>query len=168
MLDQLNIIRRLIDEHQKIRESMKLVGDQLSDREAVMALEREHGEWIPGRLEALPQKQERLVQTLSMLEEGLKNHYTFEEKVFSSLMGELLAEAFMLDHYELLQEITRVKAMVANTNLEGLSREETLSAQSHIQQAIDSIHQSKEEHTAIEEHILYMIESALRKRAKVA
>ena len=51
MQDKLAIIKRIIDEHQTIKEHIKLVGDSVSDQEALTALQKAHADFIPGRLE---------------------------------------------------------------------------------------------------------------------
>jgi len=167
MSDELSTIRQVIEEHQGMKEHIELVTGQLNDQEAIIALEKAHSEWIPGRTEALEENREKLIQTMSLIDEGLKSHYMFEEKILVPLMGELLAEAFINEHGELLKEIARVNGMVANTNFKGLSRDEILSTQAAIQEAISSLHQHKEEHMAAEEAILYMIQRSLEKRRKI-
>ena len=161
MQDKLAVIKRIIDEHQTIKEHIKLVGDSVSDEEALAALQKAHADFIPGRLEVVSEKQKKLQQTVSSLEEGLKNHFTFEEKAMPPLLGELLMQAFVLEHREISKEIDEAKSKVANTKLEGLSREELLSKESHMQQMIDSICQLVEEHAAKEEAILDMVQRAL-------
>ncbi len=168
MSNDLETIRRLILEHQVTRADFRLVGDRLNDQEALLLLQSERANWIPGQEGDLSEKQNSLIRAIGMLEEGLKNHYAFEEKALPPLMGELLTEALMVEHHDLLEEISGVKAMVANIKLEGLGREEILSRQSSVQEAIDSIRQHKEEHMATEEPILYMLQRALEKRTVLA
>jgi len=166
MLDRLATIKHLIDEHQTTREHLKLVGDSLTDQEAIRALEKTRSDWIPGRLGDLPEKRKRLQQTLSLLEEGLRNHFTFEERVLPPLVGELLAEALVLEHRELTKEIGRARSMVAIIRLEGLSREELLPKEAQVQEMIDNILQKKGEHLTKEEAILDMVQRALEERAR--
>lgn len=161
MQDKLAVIKRIIDEHQTIKEHVKLVGDSVSDQEALAALQKAHADFIPGRLEVVSEKQKKLQQTISALDEGLKNHFTFEEKVLPPLLGKLVMQALVLEHGEIKNEIDEAKSVVADTKLEGLSREELLSKESHMQQMIDSICQLVEEHAAKEEAILNMVQRAL-------
>jgi hemerythrin len=161
MQDKLAIIKRIIDEHQNIKQHVKLVGDSVSDQEALTALQKEHSNFIPGRLEVISEKQKRLQQTMAFLEDGLKNHFAFEEKVLPPLLGELLAQALALEHREIIREIKEDKSIVANISLKGLSREELLEKEAHIEQVIDTLLQLIEEHAAREETVLGMIRSAL-------
>jgi hemerythrin len=164
MSDKLAIIRQIIDDHQTIRGHVKLVGDSLTDREALLALEKTRSDWIPGRREILSEKQNKLQQTLSFLDEGLKNHFAYEEEALPPLLGELLMRALILEHQQIQSKINEVKSMAANTKLEGLSREELLAKESYIQQVVESLSQLIEEHTTKEETILEMVQRALEEQ----
>jgi len=164
MEDYLAIIRRVIEEHQTIRGHIKLVGDSISDREALTSLERARTDWIPGRPELLAETQKKLQQAISFLDEGLKNHFAFEGKALPPLLGELFMRALVLEHQEIRKEIDKAKSIATETKLEGLSREELLSRESHIQQTISSICQLVEEHATKEEIILEMLQRALEEK----
>lgn len=164
MLDNLALISRLKDEHQSLRRHVKLVGDSISDQEALRSLKGERADWIPGRLDILAEKQKRLQQALSFLDEGLKNHFAFEEKVLPPLLGELFVRALILDHREIIKEIDEAKSKAANIKLEGLSREELVSEELSTQQLIASIRHLVEDHATREEVILEMVERALQEK----
>lgn len=165
MEDNLAVINRIIEWHEAIRGQVKLVGDSISDQEALSALEKTRPDWIPGRPEILAEKQKKLQQVMSFLDEGLKNHFAYEEEVLPPLLGELFMRALILDHQEIRKEIDDAKSVVAEIKLEGLSREESLAKESHIQQVIDSIRQLVEEHATKEEAILEMLRRALEKKS---
>ena len=141
---------------------MKLVGDSISDQEAVASLRGAHADWIPGRLEVLAEKQEKLQRTLSFLDEGLRNHFAFEEEALPPLLGELFMRAILLDHREIVKQIDEAKSLAADIKLEGSQREELLSKESHMQRVIDGISHLVEDHAAREETLLEMLERALR------
>lgn len=162
MLDNMAIIGRIRDAHQTLRGHIKLVGDSISDEEAVSSLRGAHSDWIPGRPEILAEKQKKLQRTLGFLAEGLTNHFAFEEEVLPPLLGELLMRALILDHREINREIDEAKLIVAATQLGELSREELLSRESHIQRVINSINRQVEDHATREEAILDMLERVLR------
>ncbi len=162
MSESMAIIRRVIEEHQSIRGKIKLVGESLSDQEAITSLKRARVDWIPGRLEILAEKQGKLQQTLNFLEEGLENHFAFEEEALPPLFGELLMRALLLDHREIRKEIAEAKSMAPDLSLEGLSREELILKESQIQGLIDGICRLIEEHAAREEVILGMLQRALQ------
>lgn len=161
MEDYLATIRRVIEEHQAFRVHIKLIGDSVSDREALATLERASADWIPGRPEILVEKRQKLQQALSSLYDGLKNHFVFEGKALPPLFGELITRALLLEHREILSEIAEAKSMIAEAKPEGSSREELLSQESHMQQMINSTCLLVEEHATKEEAILDMVKRAL-------
>lgn len=164
MEDGLAIINRIIEWHQAIRGHLKLVGDSISDAEAVASLEATQDDWIPGRPGILAGKQNKLQQGLSSLDEGLKNHFAFEEEVLPPLLGELFMRALMLDHREISVKIDEAKSIVADTRLEGLSREELMSTESHMQQLLSRLCDLVEEHATREETTLGMLQRALTEK----
>ena len=167
MSDKLVVVRHLLDEHQTVRQHMKLVGDSLSDQEAISALQKAHADWIPGRPgAALPEKQKRLYQLMSSLEEGLANHFNYEERVLPPILGELLVEALRLDHRELKEEIGKFKSIVANLDIEESSREKLLSKESRMREMLGSIIRKKAEHLDREEMLLDMARRALEERER--
>ena len=167
MSDKLVVVRHLLDEHQTVRQHMKLVGDSLSDQEAISALQKAHADWIPGRPgAALPEKQKRLYQLMSSLEEGLTNHFDHEERVLPPILGKLLMAALGLDHRDLKEEIDKAKSIVANLGIEESSREELLSKESRMREMLGSIIRNKAEHLDKEEILLDMARRALEERER--
>ena len=164
MLDNLAVISRIRDEHHNLRGHVKLVGDSISDREAISSLQGAHADWIPGRMEILSEKQKILQRTLGSLDEGLRNHFAFEEEALPPLLGELFMRALILDHREIVKQIDEAKSIAADVRVEGSNREELLSQESRIQRVIDGISHLVEDHATREETLLEMVERALRER----
>ena len=165
MADNLALVNRTIEEHHNIRRNIKLVGDSVSDLEALFSLQTARPDLILGSPEALKEKQEKLLQTLSYLDDGLKNHFGFEEKLLPPLFGEFLMKALILDHRAIKKQIDAAKSLVSDTRLEGLSQKELLSRKSRIQQKVDNILQLVEDHAAREETILKMLKRSLEEKS---
>jgi len=161
MPDSLATIRKVIEEHQLIRGHLKLVGDTVSDREAVADLEEARIDWIPGRPQSLVEIKENLQQALSSLDEGLKNHFTFEEEALPPLLGEVFMKAIRLDHQEIMKALQQAKTMSTDTKLVGLSRDELMHKEAETQQTINNLCQLVEEHASKEETILEMLQKGL-------
>lgn len=161
MADNLTLVNRTIEEHHNIRGNIKLVGDSVSDLEALFSLQKARPDLILGSPDQLTEKQNKLQQTLSYLDEGLKNHFGFEEKLLPPLFGEFLMKALIIDHRAIKKQIDAAKSLVSDTKLEGLSQKELLSRKSRIQQKVDNILQLVEDHAAREETILQMLKRAL-------
>ena len=166
MPDNLAIIKKIGDEHQHISRHVKLVGDTVSDNEALSALEQVSADWIPGQLNIIVDKQNRLMQTISLLNEGLKNHFAFEEEYLPPLLGELFMQALLLDHQEIRKEIEEAKSLVAKNKIEELDREQLLARESDVQQAMNSLCHLIEEHANREAVILDMAQRALKVNKK--
>jgi len=164
MSDNLVIIKRIIEAHNTIRGHLKLVGDSVTDIEAIFSLQKAHSGWSLGSTEKLAENQGRLLQSLSALEEGLKNHFGLEEKALPPLLGKLPMLALTLDHQEIGKLIGQAKSAVADTHLEGLSQEKLLSKKSEIQRLVSSILQKVEEHASKEETVLKMVQKALESK----
>ena len=164
MEDNLAIINRIIEWHHTLKDHVKLVGDSISDQEALLALEKTLPEWIPGQPEVLSEKLAKLQQAVSFLEEGLRNHFAFEEEALPPLLGELPMRALVIEHGEIKREIEKAKSIVTSTRLERLSREELLSEEANMQQMISSLCQMVEEHAGGEEIVLKMVRRALEEK----
>ena len=150
------------DEHLNIRRHVKLVGDSVGDVEAMGSLEGARAEWVPGRPEVLAEKQRRLQQTLSFLDEGLRNHFALEESHLPPLVGDLFMRAIILDHRDIMEHVDDTRSMAANVGTEGLTREDVLAKESQIQQAIEHVRGLIEDHASREETMLSMLERALQ------
>lgn len=161
MPDELDIIKRIIAEHRTTREHIKLTGDSVTDREALAVLQESRADFIPGRAEAIAETHTRLLQSICSLEEGLSNHFNFEEKALPPLLGEKLARALVLEHRDIKEAIQNAKDTVAVTSLEGLEREALLEQEARIHNTIDNVISLIEKHAYREEAILEMLRRSL-------
>jgi hypothetical protein len=161
MSDALAVITRVISEHHAIREHIKLAGDTINDIEAIITIQRAYAEWSQSSIAALAEKQSRMQQAISFLEQGLKNHFAFEERALPPLFGNLLMKAILHEHHEILRKIESAKTILSDIKLEGLEQRELLSKKSQIQETISSICQAIEEHAHHEEIVLTMMKKVL-------
>lgn len=161
MLDALAVITRVISEHTTIRGHIKLAGDTVNDIEALFALRRAQSGLSQSSITAMIEKQNQLLQTFAFLEQGLKNHFEFEEKVLPPLFGELLMKAILYEHRGIDRQIETAKIALANIKLEGMDQQELLSKRPVIQRNIDNLCRTVEEHASHEEIILNIIRKAL-------
>jgi hemerythrin len=159
--DNLRTIRDIISEHHSIKRHVKLVGDSVSDLDALFRLQQVHAGWAQSSIEALSKKQEQLLQAIGFLDEGLRNHFAFEEKALPPLLGETIMKALLLEHQDISRRLGEVKARVTGVAPEALSQEELLSRKTHLQQTISNLCQMVEEHAADEEVILKMVKRSL-------
>jgi hypothetical protein len=166
MPDALAVIAKVISEHRAIRGHIKLAGDTVNDIEALFTLQRTQSGWSQTSITALIEKRDQLLQTISFLEEGLQNHFSFEEEALPPLFGKLLMKAILHEHHEISGQIGSAKKNLATIKLEGLDQRELLSKRSVIQQNINSLCQTVEEHAQHEETILNMMKKALEENTE--
>jgi hemerythrin len=160
-MDYLTIINKTIEAHRVIRGHIKLVGEAIPDKEALFNLSRESPNWLPGQAR-LAEKQQKLQQTLSALDEGLKNHFAFEEKYLPPLLGEFLLRALLADHRLIKDELSNAKSMAFDTNLTALNPEEIAAYQFRIHQKINGLREMVEEHATREDVVLNWLKRALQ------
>jgi hemerythrin len=161
MSDYLAKVSEILEEHRTIRSNVKLVGDSVSDQEALASLKGMRSAWTPGRLEMMSERQLKLTQTMSFLEEGLRNHFSKEEEVLPQVLGEFLMRALLSEHQEIKGAISRVKAVAGATELEGMSQEELTAHDSELRQVVNSLSQLIEGHADKEDMMLEMVERAI-------
>jgi hypothetical protein len=166
MWDASAIVERVILEHHAIRRHIKLAGDTVNDIEALFTLQRTQSGWSQTSITALIEERNRLLQAISSLEEGLHNHFSFEEEALPPLFGDLLVKAILHEHNEISSRIRSAKTILANVKPEGLDQRELLSRKSAMQQNINDLSRAIEEHAQHEEAILNMMKKALEENAE--
>lgn len=162
MSDYLARIDEILEEHRTIRGSVKLMGDSVSDQEALASLKSIRSDWAPSRLELMSEKQRKLKQTMSFLEEGLRNHFTKEEDVLPAVLGEFLMRSLLLEHKEIIEKIDEVRLVATDSKLQGLTEVELESMDSEVKQKISDFSRRLEEHADKEELMLEMVVRVLK------
>jgi hypothetical protein len=160
--DYLAKINEIIEEHRAISGNVKLVGDSVSDQEALASLKSLRSDWAPGQRELMSEKQRKLKQTMSFLKEGLQRHFAKEGDALPVLLGEFLMRSLLLEHQEINAKLNEVMSAAADSNLEGLSEAELESLDSEVKQKISDFSRLIEEHADREEMMLEMVVRALK------
>ena len=165
MSDALEVITKVISEHLKITDHIKLAGDTISDIDALFALQTTQYKagWSMTSVTDLKKKRDQLLQTINLLGDGLKNHFDYEEKVLPLLFGELIMKAILREHHEISGQIENVKTTLIN--LEGLDQDEFSSKRSVVQQSINNLSQTVLDHTHHEETFLNIMKKAIEENA---
>ena len=161
MPDALEVITRVISEHRKVTEHTKLAGDTMNDIDALFTLQKTQYKagWSMTSDTELMKKRAQLLQTINLLEDGLKNHFSYEEEVLPLLFGELLMKAILREHNEISGQIENAKTTIIN--LEGLDQDESFSKELVVLQIIQNLCQTVEDHAHHEETALNMMKKAL-------
>ena len=164
--DKLDTIKQVIKWHKTIRGHIKLVGDSISDQEALVTLLIKRADWLPEQLEDLEEKRANLQQTMSYLDEGLRNHFEFEEKELPSVLGELFFQALHLEHQEIIGAIEKAKVAVSDTRFKGVNKDAMAARAAEVKDVIDDIGKMIEEHAVKEEVLLGMLKKTLQQQNK--
>jgi hemerythrin len=164
-MDKLEIINRVINEHHNTRGHIKLIGESIADLEAVLTLGIE-GFSLSDSLKVTTEEIRQLQQTISALSERLENHFAFEEKFLSPVLGKLLTRALVIQHEAIRGQIDKAKSMVIDSKPDGQSQEEIVSKKADIRHIIDTLLQLIEEHAIRERGILDMFKIALEGQQK--
>ena len=161
MPDALEVITKVISEHRKITNHTKLAGDTMNDIDALFTLQRTQYKagWSMTSVTDLIKKRGQLLQTINLLEDGLKNHFGYEEEVLPLVFGELLMKAILREHHEILGQIENAQTTIIN--LEGLDQDELFSKELVVLQIIKNLCQTVEDHAHHEETALNMMKKAL-------
>jgi len=166
MEDYQDILHKIKDEHVNIRENLKLVGDSISDQEAMNTLRATRADWIPGRPDIFSEKQKRLQKTLSFLHDGLRNHFSLEANHLISILDEPFMRAILLEHHDIVKQLDEAISLAADMKPDGLSYEEMVSREEEIQKTISRLLRAVEEHAVREEILLGMMDKGLKDRRK--
>ena len=157
----LEIITRIISEHLKITSHIKLSEDTMNDIDAIFALEKTKykAAWSATSVTKLIEKRGQLLQTINLLEDGLKNHFSYEEKSLPLVFGELLIRPILHEHQEILAQIENAKTTLID--LEKMDQDELFSKRTVVQQAINKLCQTVKDHAHHEETALNMMKKVL-------
>lgn len=164
MTDHLDIIKNVTDEHESIKGNIKLVGDTIADTEAKRILKKLRSQWIPGQLDILSTRMEKLKAALNSLKAGLDNHFAFEEESFPPILGDMLMQALLIEHRQIKQEISDAEKLLVDINFEGLAREGIIAKEMQVQQVITRILHIIENHADKEETVMEMLRKTLEHR----
>ncbi|MFH0913750.1 MAG: hypothetical protein V1849_00480 [Chloroflexota bacterium] len=159
-MDELELIRKIIEAHHTIRQQVKQAGGEVVDLEAVFSLRESSAGWALASLEALSEKRNHLKEVLGILDQGLHSHFKLEEGALPPLLGALLTRALILEHNKVRGEMEQAQT-ACGVKLEGLNQQELLSQKWRLQRTVEQLCQTIEQHATREEVVLRMMESAL-------
>jgi len=166
MIEHLASIKRVTDEHHTIRRHLRLAGDSIPDKQALVVLEKAQVELAPDQTGLPSEKQATIQQALSALDDGLQNHFRHEEESLKPLLGELLMQALVLEHQEIAKTISKAIEILGGIQQGGLSPRQQMARELDLYQAIDDVRLMVDDHASREETILDMVHRALADRGQ--
>lgn len=166
MVDELEIINRVIAEHQIIMLNIKGVRSSMADLDALFSLQKAQSGWAQTSVDKLIDQKRLLWDALNLVQKGLNNHFFWEEKALPPLFGEAFIKALIFEHVEIRQQIEQAILMVIESNLERLSQKDLLDKKSRLQAATADVSQMIEQHANLEEQMLRMLRKTFQGEAK--
>lgn len=167
MPDALEIINNVIAQHSKVTEHVKTTGDKMNDIDAVFNIQRTAYKvaWSASSASEMVDKRDQLLQTISIMEEGLFKHFAFEEKVLPLVFGELLMKDILEAHEAIRTQIETVKTIAAS--LEGLDTEVLMAHRTRLVDGINNLRTAVVDHAHAEEDILNEMRKVFEKKSSV-
>ena len=154
MSDRTQIILNLIGENEGIKEQLKRAGDAIADWQRTLESEISHKQGSP--MKVLSDKQWQLVQAIGFLQDGLFNHYQREQKEIVPFVG-LLGEALGLEGDEIREQLDRIRLLLTDANLKGLSGTELATKYSDVKRELEITYRLIYDHAFIEDYILRLL-----------
>ena len=159
-MTHLEIIRRAIEEHHKVRSGIRAVGEAVNDFNALFGLQDSYSTWSQSSVTEIPGRVGSVRETVASLEEGLNKHFGFEEMYLPPVFGESLMKALLFEHNEVRSRFSESKAALA-ADLSSMPQEQLLAHKYLVEQVIDNLCQTIEGHAGREETVFRMLERAL-------
>ena len=157
MQDEIEKVKHVLEEHTRIRERSKVVGDEINDLEALEDLKLLRDSFSGTEEIVLADKLKELKQAMSYFIDGLRKHFDDEEKLFPEILGEPLSRALAHEHRQIMEDITSLTAVGDNAGLAQISQQRSPSIVMHIFQRISALRKMVEEHALREDVILQML-----------
>lgn len=165
-MEDLEIIRSVMGQHKVLQDQIDSVNQTMSDKDALLRLEKAQAELAVDFRRPLAARQEELVETLKIVAQGLKRHYDFEEEKLPSLLGPLLMEALIIEHKDLVSEMQKALTTIGSINLKGLSHIDVMSREVIISKTLSDLRNKKLDHQKREEAMLLTLQYILEEQAK--
>ena len=164
MPDALEVIKSVLSQHFKITENIKTTGDKMNDIDAVFGVQVAAYQTAQSAFSVsnLLEKRDQLLKTIGILGDGLKNHFTYEEKVLPLVFGELLLKDILNDHKKIFGQIENVKTSLIN--LERLNHDELLSKRLELIQSVNELSNVVVNHAHYEETVLNLIKKVFEEK----
>jgi hemerythrin len=157
MPEALEVIESIIAQHSKVTDDLNQTGKKANDVAAIFGVQKAAVKvvWSATSAKKLLEKRDELQEIVGVLEDGLRKHFTYEEKVMPLIMGELTLKGILDAHSEIYKKIENIKTLLAG--LEGDDQEALTAAQSELIQGINDLSETVKNHAKSEETTLNML-----------
>ena len=162
MLDEIEKVKHIIEEHTGIKERSKVVGEEINDLEALEDLKMLRESFSGTEEIVLADKLKELKQAMSFFIDGLRKHFDDEEKLFPEILGEPLSRALAHEHRQIMEDINSIIAVGDKEGLDQISQQRSPAIVMHIFQRITALRKMVEEHAQREDVVLQMLLAGLQ------
>jgi hypothetical protein len=162
MEDQ-EIIHRVLDQHMVLQDQINFVSATMSDKDALLRLEKAQAELAVDFRRPLNERRTHLLESLKIVAHGMENHYTFEEEMLPPLLGKLLTEALIIEHSSLKLEMQKLIIAITDIDLKGLSLVDEISQEDIMNGLLRELRNKKLDHQKREDAVLATLERIIDK-----
>lgn len=157
MQNALEIIDNVIAQHATIIGHVTDTGTRMNDMDAIFNVQKESYKvaWSSSSVADLLKKANQLKDKMQVLEEGLAKHFTYEEKVFPLIMGELHLKGILDAHAKIKDQISNAKTQI-NT-LEGLEKDKLFEIRTVLLESVNELREAVTNHAHAEENVLNIL-----------
>lgn len=165
-MEDLEIIRKIMDQHKVLADQINFTTMTLSDKDALLVLEKAQADLAVDFRRSLKARRDLVIESLTLAEKGLKNHYDFEEQMLPPLLGQLLTQGLIIEHKDLMAEMRRVISLIGNIDLKGLSRADEITQEAIMSESLSALRSKKSDHQKREEAMLQTLLYICEEKAK--
>ena len=155
MLDQIQEIKGIIDEHETIEDQIRQALRGLEDWQIALESTIVSGEAV--EIESLSGKQWRLVQAIDSLEGGMLGHYQREEHELLEFIGPAMSKALRIQHRDVLEQLRSVRVLLTGTDLKSLSMAELAAKYPNVKKELENAYRLIGEHGTAEDITLRLV-----------
>jgi len=166
MPDALEVINSVLSQHSTINDHVKNTSDKMNDIDAIFNVQRETYKvaWSSSSTTDLLEKRNQLMEKIQILEDGLSKHFTYEEKVFPLVFGEILLKDILSDHSKVTEKIKKVKTSL--NSLEGLENEALYKKRTELLESVNDLSTTITNHAHSEDKVLNMMKKVFEEFAE--
>lgn len=162
----LEIITKVMDQHKVLSGQINSVTETMSDKDALLRLEKAQKDLSVDFRCTLAERHTSLLESLSRVKKGLENHYAFEEEMLPPLLGQLLTEALIIEHKNLIAEMQKVISTIGKINLKGLTHQGEINQEVTMSKSLSTLRDDKLDHQKREEAILLTLQYICQEKSK--
>ena len=165
MQNALEIIDNVLSQHAAITSQVTDTGTRMNDMDAIFSVQKESYKvaWSSSSAADLLEKANQLGEKMHELEEGLSKHFTYEEKVFPLVMGEILLKDILDTHEKIKAHISNAKTQISS--LKGMEKDVLFEKRTVLLESVNELREEIINHAHAEENLLNLLKKVFTEEA---